>query len=203
MMNNQAHTSNMTEKQGAPSLQALVASIEADTAPFLTKDLQQLREKAKNDAREKSLHITFFLNDIELALPIDSIQEIDHIPTVTPLPNIPAWILGITHVRGDIISMIDLKKLFNLQAASVVKTAYYILLTGKSMKFGFPIDRASGIIGIEWGRDKLSPHPLKQSSSQSDLPTYIKGMLKVGDKDLAILNGQKLLRASLLTDFMA
>lgn len=31
----------------------------------------------------------------EMALSIDSIQEIGYLPTVMPLPNLPPWIKGI------------------------------------------------------------------------------------------------------------
>ncbi len=191
-----------SDNQGQQSLQALLANIESDTAPFLVKDLQDLQEKAKRDARQKALHITFFLNDIELALPITSIQEIDHLPTVTPLPNLPPWALGITHVRGEIFSVVELRALFNLPALSVKRSPYYILLADKDMKFGFPVDRVSGIVGFEEQRDKLTPHPLSQSSGSNDLPTYIRGMLRVMDREVAILDGAKLLHASLIHDFM-
>lgn len=42
------------------------------------------------------------------ALPVEHLREIVPLPAVTQVPSCPTWILGIAHVRGSLLSVIDL-----------------------------------------------------------------------------------------------
>lgn len=180
-------------------LHALLEEIEQQTAPFLAESFEEIREKARQDNRKKKLHITFLLNEIELALPVDSIQEVEAMPPVTPLPNLPPWILGVTQVRGEVITMIELRTLFRISYRATGSNGYYILLYEDDLKFGFPVDRISGIIGFEEGSDIFKPAPCSEKgSTETDLSSYVSGTV-IGEKGvLTVLDGGKLLRSSII-----
>lgn len=183
------------------TLQTLLATIETETAPFLAESLKELQERARYDARREVLHITFLISDTEVAVPIDSIQEIGYMPSITPLPHLPPWIPGITHVRGEIISIIDMKLLFNIPDTAQVKPAYYILLASGAMKFGMPVDRVTGVFGLDALRDTLSPHPQTRESGHGELAAYLRGRIDVLGKTIHVLDGDKLLHSSLVHEY--
>lgn len=200
-MSMEIQSGNKSSSRQDLTLQALLANIESETAPFLAETLRELQERAKHEARQEVLHVTFCIGDIENALPINSIQEIGYMPSMTHLPHLPLWIPGITHIRGEIISIVDIKLLFQIPDTSQVDPAYYILLAGGAMKFGMPVDRVTGVFGLDELRDTLSPHPRASESGQEELAFYIKGRIDVSGRDVNVLDGDKLLQSSLVHEY--
>lgn len=186
------------------SLQELLVEIESENAPLVAESLNLTRKQASRSNRRKLLHITFYLNDIELALPLDYIQEVDKLPVITPLPNLPSWILGLAQVRGEIITMIELRTLFRITYfSSVTEGNYYILISNGDLRFGFPVNRISGIIGIEDRADAFKSIPVSENGSDGEISSYISGTLAAEDRVLAVLDGEKLLHSSLLGNLTA
>lgn len=183
------------------TLQALLGTIELETAPFQAESLRELQERARHDARREILHITFCISDSEVALPINSIQEIGYMPNITHLPHLPRWIPGITHIRGEIISIIDMKVLFNIPDIGQVEPPYYVLLASGAMKFGIPVDRITGVFGLDESRDKLTPHHRTSNCGQEELAFYIKGIKDVSGREVNVLDGNKLLQSSLVHEY--
>jgi hypothetical protein len=54
-------------------------------------------------------HVIFTLAGTEYAAPIANVIEIGRPMVVTPVPNVPDWVLGVANLRGDIISMVNLR----------------------------------------------------------------------------------------------
>ncbi len=62
------------------------------------------------------------------ALGLASLIEVSHWGTVTPLPNLPAWLLGVMNLRGDIFSVIDLRAFLGVTAPPVSRRARLVLV---------------------------------------------------------------------------
>jgi purine-binding chemotaxis protein CheW len=45
-------------------------------------------------------------------IPVEGLREIVPMPDVTPLPGLPPWMLGLAHLRGEIMAVLDLGVLF-------------------------------------------------------------------------------------------
>jgi chemotaxis signal transduction protein len=99
-------------------------------------------------------HIRFTINEVLLAIPLSSALEIGRQPRITPLPNLPSWVLGVTNIRGEIISMVDLKIFFGLTTHSGwVRNPRFMVLRGNEMKVGILVDRILGIMAISNGQE--------------------------------------------------
>jgi purine-binding chemotaxis protein CheW len=62
----------------------------------------------------------------------------------TALPGVPAFILGIINVRGRILTVVDLKKFFNLPAGGLGELNKVIILHDERMEFGILADEVNG-----------------------------------------------------------
>ncbi|WP_043238375.1 chemotaxis protein CheW [Stutzerimonas azotifigens] len=71
----------------------------------------------------------------------------------TPLPGTPPYVLGIVNVRGRIVSVLDLRVLFELPNEGLSDKNFLAILQGPEMEFGLLIDRVLGIRHIH--RDAL------------------------------------------------
>ena len=76
------------------------------------------------------------------------IRETYPLKDLTPLPGVPPFVLGIINVRGQILSVIDLKKFFNLSANGLGQLNKLIILRNEQMEFGILADDILGARSI-------------------------------------------------------
>ena len=113
-----AETRRVSGSVSVLSLEQLVAEIDRETNEIpgpdavVPKTVEPGADHAvgpEGQAFNREQFIRFYLNDILLAIPLKSALEIGHRPVITPLPNLPDWLLGVSNVRGEIVSIVDLK----------------------------------------------------------------------------------------------
>lgn len=162
----------------------------------LTPDEKQgiLRKRAKALARQLEqdqgagarLDILEFLLTYETyAIEMRWVAETYPLKELTPLPCTPPFVAGIINVRGRILSVIDIRKFFDLPEKGLTDLNKVIIVHDGEMEFGILADMILGTRSI----------PV--SEVQPPLPTltgireeYLKGLTR---ERTAILDGAKLL----------
>lgn len=86
------------------------------------------------------------LGSCRIALPMDGLVEVGTLPAITPLPNLPGWILGIVNIRSEIISVIDLADFLELPAARRRSNERFVIIRYKELRVGIPIERIYGTV---------------------------------------------------------
>lgn len=181
------------------SLQALLASIDLETAPSLKRDMDFLKERATLNVRKKKPYISFMLGKNEMALSIQSVQEIGYLPTVTPLPNLPPWIRGIVQIRGEILSVVDFVVLFGLNdERGLGLKRSYILFKQQDFKFCLVVNRITGVVNFDEQRDHLGVYSSAQADKLTQLSFFFKGILAVDNRNVCILDSEKLGNATMI-----
>lgn len=74
---------------------------------------------------------------------------------LTPLPGTPPFVLGLINVRGQILSVIDLKKFFELPDKGLTNLNKVIIVQDDTMEFGVLADEIAGVRQIR--RDGIQP----------------------------------------------
>ncbi|HMF47507.1 MAG TPA: chemotaxis protein CheW, partial [Candidatus Saccharimonadales bacterium] len=103
------------------------------------------RELARDDAKEKtageSIEVVEFLLAYE-TYGIESayVREICPLKDLTPVPCTPRFVLGIINVRGQIVSVIDMKKFFDLPDQGLTDLNKVLVLRNDRMEFGLLAD---------------------------------------------------------------
>lgn len=113
------------------------------------------------------------------------IREVYPLKDFTPLPGVPAFILGIINVRGQIIPVVDLKKLFHLSEQGITELNKVIILHDDLMEFGVLADVVHGTQGVEEDDIMPAPHTLNGIGEEN-----LKGITR---ESLIVLNAKKLL----------
>jgi len=129
--------------------------------------------------------VEFALAYERYALESRFVREICPMHELTPVPCTPAFVLGIINVRGQILSVIDIKKFFALPEKGITDLNKVIILTRADMTFGVIAD---AVIGVKQVRD---------ADIEAALPTltgiraeYLKGVTK---ERLVIIDAERLL----------
>ena len=75
------------------------------------------QEEARNETNHVRMVqiVVFRLGDEEYGLNIDQIKEVVLTPAITRVPQKPAFIKGVSNIRGNIIAMLDLEEKFGLR----------------------------------------------------------------------------------------
>jgi chemotaxis signal transduction protein len=89
--------------------------------------------------------IRFELGEAEFALPLKNALEIAYVPDITPLPNLPQWVLGICNIRGDIISVVDLKQILQLKHAATAAATNMIIVHDQDLTTAILADKIMGM----------------------------------------------------------
>ena len=125
------------------------------------------------------------------------VTELDRVPKVTPVPRTPAWLRGVTNLRGDILSVVDLRVYLGLGPTPAATGRMLVLrLPLDDFSLGLLVDAVDGIVTV----DEAAIHP-PASTLEGTLAPFLKGMAVVADQLVAVLDLERLLRSSDIRQF--
>lgn len=120
----------------------------ADSRRILKERAQLLARGAGEDATpaDACLEVVGFQLAYEhYAIESRYVQEVCALDSLTPLPCTPAFMLGIVNLRGEILSVIDIKVFFNLPVHGLTDLNKVIVLQSGTMVFGILADAITGV----------------------------------------------------------
>jgi len=129
--------------------------------------------------------IAFSLADETYGIESAYIREIYPLKEFTPLPGVPPYVFGLINIRGQVLAIIELKKLFNLPEKGLGQLNKVIVLHTGAMEFGLLADEVIGNQYIEVRTIQDTPPTISGSGQE-----YIKG---VTNNNLILLDAERLL----------
>lgn len=132
-------------------------------------------------------YICFGLGQEEFGIPLLSVKEVLAIPEITPIPQTPPHFLGIINLRGNVISIMDLRAKFGIKTTSTEETTVIILDFG-DYQLGVVVDRVDSVLSLD--AEQISSKPHIESSKSTD---YISGVYRQEQKLILILDIAKAL----------
>ncbi len=92
--------------------------------------------------------VTFSVAGEMFAVPMAPVQEIIRVPTVAHLPLAPASLVGLASLRGRVLPIINLRRLFGCdERAHDDATRALVIHIGQPL--GFVVDRVASVISVE------------------------------------------------------
>jgi purine-binding chemotaxis protein CheW len=111
------------------------------------KNLAQEPE-SKGEAEECLEALAFRLAHETYAIETRFIREVYPLTELTPLPCTPDYIYGIINIRGQILTIIDMKKFFGLPEKGITNLNRVIVVQEEDMALGILADEIIGILNI-------------------------------------------------------
>lgn len=78
-------------------------------------------------------YVVFCLGANFFAVASSKVAEVVQLPRITPLPNVPEWLLGIADLRGAIISVISLQKLLGAPESPLQSKTKFVVLKSQNL----------------------------------------------------------------------
>jgi purine-binding chemotaxis protein CheW len=122
------------------------ATAAADLLQARARKMAQEKPAAGTDGSTIEV-LEFGLADETYALELTYVREVGALVEVTQLPGVPDFVLGITCVHGQIIAVVDLRKLFGLPERGLRDSRQVIVLQSAGWEFGILAER---ITGVKW-----------------------------------------------------
>lgn len=89
--------------------------------------------------------LEFLLANESYGIESSFVRELYRVKNFTPLPGTPAFVRGITSVRGEILSVIDMKRFFALPEMETTDHNQVIIVRNDAMEFCILADQISGV----------------------------------------------------------
>lgn len=134
--------------------------------------------------------VTFSLAGKDYGIDIMKVKEISRAKRFTFVPNAEPYVRGVYNLRGDIISMIDLRIMFNLPASRKENGSFedMIILRLDDYLIGVIVDSINKVVGINSGNIQ-APHPIFGDINIK----YIQGVVENEGRLYLILDVEKIL----------
>jgi len=119
---------------------------------------------------------------------VKQIQEIRNVEKITRLPKSPEFVKGIMNLRGQIITIIDVKQKLDFDTNNEENQNSSILISKiNDQTLGFLIDDVDDVVRID-GKD-IDRNTLENSDSAS----YLQGFVKTKDRIIILLDLEELI----------
>ena len=138
--------------------------------------------------RHSSQYVGFELDGQAYAFRIDQIQEIVILNQVTKTPQVPDFVEGVANLRGAIIPIINLRKLFRLPAREADGDTRTIVVNVGERTMGCTVDLVSQVIRIPEENVQAAPETVTGNGAH-----YISGFARVEGRLLILLDIDELL----------
>ncbi len=115
-------------------------------------------------------------------------QEIRGYDQVTRIANTPAFIKGVTNLRGVIVPIIDLRVKFSQQSVSYDENTVVIVLNFGQRVVGIVVDGVSDVLSLT--AEQIRPAPEFAVTLATE---YLTGLGSLGERMLILVDIEKLL----------
>jgi purine-binding chemotaxis protein CheW len=131
--------------------------------------------------------IVFKQGDEEYALQIDQIKEVVITPTITRMPQTPAFIKGVANIRGNIIAIMDLEEMFNLRRTNTTEEGknFTLVVESEDIKMGLLVREVPNTLSVNVADFDETVNVIQDASVDSN---YIKGIIKSNGKLIILID---------------
>lgn len=129
--------------------------------------------------------LEFSLGPERYAFETSFVREVFPLIEITPLPNVPPYILGVVNVRGRILSVMDIRRLMDFVNVGLTNLNKAIILHNGEMELAVLADEIAGVYAIDGDQGQRALATLSGKREE-----YLKG---VTQDRVVVLDAEKLL----------
>jgi len=105
------------------------------------------------------LHLVFDVADRRFAVEASGCRGVVRRPRATRLPGVPPHVVGIVGVRGEVLSVVDLKGFLALPGNRSPGPGYLVILEAEGVRASFWVDRIADVVPLP----SAEVHPVEEA----------------------------------------
>lgn len=131
----------------------------------------------------------FLLGDVHYAIPVRQVKEINQNFQITPVPGSPEYVHGAVNLRGQIVSVIDLRMRFALEKSDINERTRNIVVSFGDEQVGLLVDSVEDIIEVD--KERFQPPPANLGGVQG---RFFLSVYKRDEDLISVLNIDEVLK---------
>ena len=181
------------QAEDVPAMPQAALSKVAASTPEIAADLpieepvsgSLVGETAVEESAAETEMLAFLLSGEEYVVAVEQVNEVLKMWSLTPVPNAPEHILGVSSLRGAMLTIIDLGKRLGLGPAAVNEKARVVVVTVDDEKVGFIVDRVTGVVKLSPGLVRAVPETVEHGVE------FLRGIARKGERLFILLDLDK------------
>jgi purine-binding chemotaxis protein CheW len=140
------------------------------------------------DATEPIRLVDVRLGSEDFGIDVMKVLEVVKVPEMRRVPQAPAFVKGVTDVRGSMVPIIDLRDRFSLPDSELGPDHRVLIVDLEESRVGLIVDEVPGV--LEYPPDSVSPPPKLFKGLKA---RYLDGLVRDGERLIMLLNVEEIL----------
>src|SRR5258708_2612365 len=119
---------------------------------------------AKEKEDKLGRYLSFSLGKEEYAIPLLKVKEVIAVPDTTPVPFTPAHFLGMMNLRGQVISVVDLRLKLGMKKVDRTEETAVIIIDLDPIFLGIVVDSVNKVLNLTEGEISNPPELLDKKN---------------------------------------
>lgn len=139
--------------------------------------------------------VTFRLEDEIYGINVMQVQEVLRMTDIAPVPGAPGFVLGIINLRGNVVTIIDLRRRIKLPPTVPTEHTRILIVETHGLAIGLMVDSIAEVVNLQ--REDVDSAP---SAGNDESKRYIQGVYSTDEELIILLELDKLIDSELLGD---
>lgn len=144
-----------------------------------------LKEKGNDDVLQ---WVTFMLESETYGINVMQVREVLRYTEIAPVPGAPSHVLGIINLRGNVVTVLDMRTLFGLEPSDVTNETRVIVIETSTQVVGLMVDSVAEVVYLKSSEIDTTPTVGTEEGSK-----FIQGICNRNDTLLLLVNLDRLL----------
>lgn len=138
--------------------------------------------------------VSFQLDDRRFAVPLSSVEQVERIVSITPLPKAPDIVLGVVNIHGSVVPVFNIRERFRLPPRDIQLSDQLIVARTSKRAIALLVDSVIDVIEIPGDKIVESGTILPQLDFVEGVAKTEDGMILIHDLERFLsLNEEKFL----------
>jgi len=129
---------------------------------------------------------TFFLKDQFFGVPVEQVQEVIQYQEMTRVPLVPEVIRGLINLRGQIVTAVDLRRLFGMEERPGSRLPMNVVVRTDDGAVSFLVDEIGDVLEADEENFELPPETLQGQARE-----LVCGVYKLEERLLLVLDTER------------
>jgi len=132
--------------------------------------------------------VTFRLAEEIYGINVMQVQEVLRMTEIAPVPGAPSSVLGIINLRGNVVTVVDTRELFNLLREDVTDQTRIMIVECNKIIVGLLVDSVAEVVNLQNTDIDSAPNIGNEENSK-----YIQGVYSKNGEILILVDLNRLL----------
>jgi purine-binding chemotaxis protein CheW len=147
--------------------------------------MRTMESTSRATSKGETDYVTMYVGDMLLGIDIAVADEINRHVDVTPVPHAPKFVRGVLNLRGEVVTVVDLRMILGLPPTEGSSGARTVIVRSEGEQIGLRVDRVADVVRAKSDQIAAVPPNLNGLDGR-----FFKGVFQLASELLVVLDIQ-------------